>query len=64
MGDATTGGMGEVGRGIGNQYLARRTAGGWQQSVIQPAFHRETHFQAFSSDLSTGVLTSGNGGEP
>ena len=62
-GDASTGGEGEIGRGLGNQYLARRTPTGWQQSVIQPAFHRKTHFQAFSSDLSTGVLTSGNGAE-
>ena len=54
MGDATTGGEGGIGRGLGDQYLARRTAGGWQQSQIQPAFHRYTHFQGFSSDLSSG----------
>ena len=64
VGDATTGGEGEIGRGLGDQYLARRTAGGWQQSNIQPAGRRRTHFQGFSDDLSTGVLVSGNAGEP
>ena len=38
--------------------------GGWQQSVIQPAYHRHAHFQGFSSDLATGVLFSGNPAEP
>ena len=62
-GDATTGGEGEIGRGLGDQYLARRTAEGWQQSSIQPAAHRRTHFQGFSGDLSTGVLVSGSTAE-
>ena len=65
VGDASTGGEGEVGKGQGDQYLARRVAGGgWVQSVIQPDGHRKTHFQGFSSDLGIGVLTSGNGAEP
>ena len=64
-GDASTGGQGEVGKGLGDQYLARRAAGGgWVQSVIQPDGHRKTHFQGFSGDLGIGVLTSGNGAEP
>jgi hypothetical protein len=62
--DATTGGEGEIGRGLGDQYLARRTAGGWQQTNIQPAGHRKTHYQGFSGDLSTGILVSGSYGEP
>ena len=65
VGDASTGGEGEIGKGLGDQYLARRgPGGGWVQSVIQPDSHRETHFQGFSGDLAIGVLTSGNGGEP
>ena len=63
--DATTGGQAETGKGLGDQYLARRgAAGGWVQSVIQPAGHRRTQFQGFSSDLATGVLISGNKAEP
>ena len=65
VGDASTGGEGEIGQGQGDQYLARRAAGGgWVQSVIQPDGHRKTHFQGFSDDLGIGVLTSGNGAEP
>ena len=65
VGDASTGGEGETGKGQGDQYLARRApGGGWVQSVIQPDGHRKTHFQGFSDDLGIGVLTSGNGGEP
>ena len=64
VGDGTTGGEGEIGKGLGDQYLARRTAGGWQQTNIQPASRRRAHFQGFSGDLSTGVLVSGNQGEP
>ena len=65
VGDASTGGEGEIGKGLGDQYLARRApGGGWAQSVIQPDGHRETHFQGFSGDLRIGVLTSGDSGEP
>ena len=65
VGDASTGGEGEIGKGQGDQYLARRGPdGGWVQSVVQPDGHRKTHFQGFSSDLGIGVLTSGNGEEP
>jgi hypothetical protein len=65
VGDASTGGEGEIGKGQGDQYLARHApGGGWVQSVIQPDGHRKTHFQGFSSDLGIGVLTSGNGAEP
>ena len=60
-GDATTGGLGEIGRGLGDQYLARRTAAGWQQTVIQPDGHHNAYFESFSSDLSKGFLVSGAG---
>ncbi len=64
QGDATIGGQGEIGKGLGDQYLARRSpAGGWTQSIIQPAARRKAHFQGFSSDLSVGILNSGSVGE-
>ena len=60
VGDASTGGEGAIGKGLGDQYLARRGSGGdWVQSVIQPDGHRKTHFQGFSGDLGIGVLISG-----
>ena len=63
--DATTGGEAETGKGLGDQYLARRgAAGGWVQSVIQPTGHRRTSFQGFSSDLAAGVLVSGTTADP
>ena len=61
VGDATTGGTGEASRGIGDQYLARRTAAGWLQTVIQPDSHHNTSFESFSSDLSKGFLVAGKG---
>lgn len=61
----TSAGYGEGGKGLGNQYLARRSpGGGWQQTVLQPPGRRKTAYQAFSSDLTTGVLNSGSFGEP
>ena len=69
VGDASIGGEGTVGKGLGDQYLAtRRPDGGWQQTTIQPASHSlGTHFQGFSGapvDLSTGLLISGISEEP
>jgi hypothetical protein len=65
VGDASTGGEGEIGKGLGDQYLARRApGGGWVQSVIQPDGDRATWFQGFSGDLGIGVLTSGSAGGP
>ena len=60
-GDATTGGEGEIIRGLGDQYLARRTAAGWQQTVIQPNGRHNPYFEGFSSDLSKGFLVAGGG---
>jgi hypothetical protein len=58
-GDGTTGGIGEIGRGLGDQYLARRTAAGWLQTVIQPDGHHNAYFEGFSSDLSKSFLVAG-----
>jgi hypothetical protein len=63
IGDASIGGNGSTGKGVGEQYLARRlTGGGWQQTVLQPAAHigGGTYFQGFSRELATGVVASGS----
>jgi hypothetical protein len=64
------GGTGHVGRGLGNQFLAVRDAGGhrWDGSDISPPpvsklTEREIPgYQGFSSDLSLGVLFSSEPG--
>ena len=61
LGDATTGGEGEISNGTGDQYLARRTAAGWQQTVIQPNGRHNPYFEGFSSDLSKSFLVAGEG---
>src|SRR3984957_12327808 len=64
VGDATTGGEGEIGKGLGDQYVARRLpSSGWQENTIQPAAHRNTNFQGFGNYLAVGVWTSGSSGE-
>jgi hypothetical protein len=53
----------EGGHGLGDQYLARHlSGGGWSQVSIQPRSRQATIYQGFSSDLSAGVLVSGNSG--
>ncbi len=54
------GGNGREGAGIGgNQYLATRApGGGWAQQNIQPEGYSSPVYQAFSSDLSVGILQS------
>jgi hypothetical protein len=66
MSDPTSGGTGKGGKGLGNQYLARRlSAMGWVQGNIQPAGRLVTYYRGFApKDLSTGVVSSGNPGEP
>ncbi len=60
--DPTSGGDGNSGFGEGNEYLARRSAtGGWSQVNLQPPGLRSPYYQAFSNDLSVGVLQSGAG---
>jgi hypothetical protein len=53
-------GNGERSPGRGDDYLATRSAdGGWTQVNLQPAGYHEVEvddYQAFSSDLSTGIL--------
>ena len=65
-GDATSGGgNGIAGSGIGNQFLARRLAGGgWVNKSIQPPGTFSTLYLGFASDLSAGVLTAGTEAEP
>jgi hypothetical protein len=56
---SSTGGTGALGEGQGDQWLARRDAGGWQTEVITPVgSEAETQFQAFSGELATGILQS------
>ncbi len=64
-GDPTSSGSGSSGEGRGNEYLAvRSVAGGWQQQNIQPPGYKVPTYQAFSSDLSVGVLNSCEPGLP
>jgi hypothetical protein len=65
VGDASTGGNGNVGNNAGNQYLAVRTASGWEAQDITPAVD-EAQYWGFSPDLSVGFVTSGGvpGEEP
>jgi DNA-binding beta-propeller fold protein YncE len=58
-GDPTSGGNGSVGKGLGNEYLARRSVGGgWIQNDIQPQGYKTPVYQAFSPELATGVLSA------
>jgi hypothetical protein len=50
-------GNGYIGSGAGTQWLATRGADGWRTGVITPgSTELGTSYQAFSSDLSTGIL--------
>ena len=54
----STGGTGHFGISGGDEYLATRSpAGGWTDADIQSP-EKKTEFQAFSSDLSTGIVSS------
>jgi DNA-binding beta-propeller fold protein YncE len=60
VGDPTSGGNGSSGGGGGNEYLATRApGGGWTQSDIEPLGYGNAVYQAFSSNFSIGILTSG-----
>jgi hypothetical protein len=52
------GGTGSQGDGLGNQYLASRTAGGWSSLDVTPTASNlsVTAYEAFSDDLSFGIL--------
>jgi hypothetical protein len=54
-----SGGSGVGGVGNGNQYLARRNLdGGWVQANLQPSGVEKATYEAFSPDLSAGILDS------
>jgi hypothetical protein len=65
----SVGGTGQNGAGFGIQWLAKRTPSGWQTSVISPANTEnsvnitssfpEGYYQAFSSDLASGIVQGG-----
>jgi hypothetical protein len=46
------------GKGGGNEYLARRSASGWTDSVLSPEGAPSTLFQAFSPDLTKAFVNS------
>jgi hypothetical protein len=54
-GDSSSGGH------TGDQLLAKRTASGWTQEVISASGRNHSYYEAFSSDLSVGILRAGNG---
>ena len=61
---SSPGGTGNGGLGESNQYLATRNAdGGWSQVNLQPPGYHNAYYQAFSRELSTGVLTAESEGE-
>lgn len=56
---ATAGGTGSSGQSNGDEYRATRSpAGGWTQVDIQPTGGFRVEYEAFSSDLSVGILNS------
>jgi hypothetical protein len=60
VGSPTSGGNGNEGNGGGNQFLAKRGAGGgWSQTDIQPNGYVDPSYWAFSPDLEHAVLSSG-----
>jgi DNA-binding beta-propeller fold protein YncE len=55
------GGNGQSGFDSGNEYLATRAqGGGWTATDVQPAAVESVRYQAFSSNLSIGILSSSN----
>ncbi len=58
-GDPSSGGSGKGGQNSGNEYLAMRLpGGGWRQVNIQPQGRISASYQAFSSDLTSAILTA------
>ena len=61
-GDPSSGGTGHGGQSSGNEYLATRLpGGGWRQVNIQPHGRFKALYRAFSSDLTSAVLTAPSG---
>src|SRR3984957_1728992 len=54
----TVGGNASQGGGGGNEYLARRSASGWSESVLSPEGYPSSLFQAFSPDLTKAFVNS------
>ena len=58
-GASNGGGVGNDGFAGGDEYVATRgPEGGWTQTNLQPPGYTHTPYQAFSSDLSIGILQS------
>ncbi len=58
------GGNGKTGDVKGNQYLAFRSSqGGWRQVNVDPLGDETVAYEAFSSDLSTGIFWSNERGQ-
>ncbi len=58
-GDPSSGGSGKGGQSSGNEYMATRLpGGGWRQVNIQPHGKISAGYVAFSSDLTSAVLTA------
>jgi hypothetical protein len=56
---ATAGGTGSEGQSNGDEYVAKRLpGGGWSQIDLQPTGAFQVTYEAFSSDLSIGILAS------
>ncbi len=61
-GDPSSGGTGHGGQSSGNEYLATRfPGGGWRQVNIQPQGRFKAFYLAFSSDLTSAILTAPSG---
>lgn len=59
VGDPTSGGSGNTGNGGGNQFLSSRSPqGGWTAVDISVPGSNSAFFEAFSTDLSMGILLS------
>ena len=66
LGAPTVGGTGNTSNGEGNEYLVKWSpSGGWGSSVnLQPAGVDSAFYEAFSPDLTVGILESGSTEEP
>ncbi len=58
---SSPGGTGTGGLGAGNEYLSTRgPEGGWTQINLQPPGYLDATYQAFTSELSIGIIASSN----
>lgn len=61
---ASSVGNGEIGPGLGNDWLSARTPAGWRSSDTTPTDSAETIFQAFSPNLTSAIVEGGGSGPP